>query len=130
MKKTEFVKQLRVIAAEIKPLTESSSTNALTWNGTAYAKVDAKKLDPYALAWWSMLGAIADLVEAQESALSPQQMAYLHRTLFGGMGSLNDLYFDPKSLGPAAASINERLDRSRRALFDSYNANDECSSRV
>jgi hypothetical protein len=130
MNKAEFIKQLRAIAAEIKPLTESSAPGALTWNGTEYAKGDAKKLDPHALAWWSMLGAIADLIEAQESPLSPKQMAYLDRTLFGGMGSLNDLYFDPKSSGPVANTINERLDRSRRDLFNSYNASNECRSRV
>ena len=122
MNQAEFIKRLRATAAELKPLAESSSGGALTWNGTADAKGDAKPRDPHALAWWAMLGAMADLIEAQEAPLSPGQMAYLDRTLFGGMGSLNDLYFDPKSSGPIAHAINERLDRSRRDVFDSYNA--------
>jgi len=120
MNKTEFIKQLRATAAEIKPLTEAAAPGALTWNGTAYAKGEAKNPDPYALAWWSMLGAIAELIEAQESPLSAKQTAYLDRTLFGGMGSLNDLYFDPKSSGTVANAINERLDERRRALFASF----------
>ena len=120
MNKTEFIKQLRATAEEIKPLTESAAPGALTWNGTEYAKVEAKKLDPHALAWWSMLGAIAELIEAQESPLSPKQAAYLDRTLFGSMGSLNDLYFDPKFSGSIANIINERLDERRRALFTSF----------
>jgi len=129
MNKAEFIKQLKATAAEIKPLTESSAPGALTWNGTTYAKGEVKESDPQALVWWAMLGAIAELIEAQESPLSPKQMAYLDRTLFGGMGSLNDLYFDPKLSGAVANTVNERLDQSRRNLFASYNAGSECSSR-
>lgn len=120
MNKTEFIKQLRDTAAEIKPLTEATSAGALVWDGIKYAKGEVKQADAYALSWWSILGTIADLIEAQESPLSQRQLAYIERVLFGGMGSLNDLYFDPKTLGARARAINERLKQKRHALFAAF----------
>ncbi len=67
-----------------------------------------------------MLGTIADLIEAQESPLTEKQNKYLERLLFGGMGSLNDLNFDPQMRGDAAKTVNDRLDKQRRALFASF----------
>lgn len=121
MNKTEFVKHLRDIATEIKPLTESASSGAAVWNGTEYAKSGKiKKPDPYALSWWSILETIANLIEAQESPLNFKQLEYIEQVLFSGAGSLNDLYFDPKSLGDSAAAINERLNQKRSDLFSSF----------
>jgi len=126
MNKREFIEGLRAIVEELKPLTAAASSNAAVWNGTAYVRAetkDTKGPDPYALAWFSTLMAIADLVEAQESPLSTSQIAYLRRVLFGGMGSFNDLNFDPKSVGAIAKTINERLDERRRTLFASFQDN-------
>jgi hypothetical protein len=114
MSKAEFIKQLRSTAEELRPLTQSASPRAAIWDGTSYLQGEAKVPDPYALAWWSILGTIADLIEAQESPLSRKQTAYLSRVLFGGMGSLNDLAFK------AAGAINGRLDDKRRSLFASF----------
>ena len=121
MNKSEFIKQLRATAEELTPLTQSRAFGALAWNGTEYAKNDEPKiLDPYALSWWAMLGTIADLAEAQETPLSEKQIKYLEGLLFGGMGSLNDLRFDPKSSGDIAETVNHRLDKQRRALYTSF----------
>jgi hypothetical protein len=121
MNKAEFINQLRSIAEELKPLMRSVSLGALTWDGTSYVKSTATKVpDPYALAWWSKLLTIAALIEAQESPLSPKQIAYLTNDLFGGMGSLTDLSFDPKASGTIATAINERLNQKRHALFASF----------
>jgi hypothetical protein len=120
MNKTEFVKQLRETAAEIKPLTEAVAPGAVVWNGTEYVKGEPKEPDPYALSWWSILLTIADLIEAQESPLSSKQIEYIERTLFGGMGSLNDLHFDPKTVGARAEIVNERLDQKRHVLFATF----------
>ncbi len=117
MNKTKFVQQLRATAAAMKPLTESASSDAMTWDGKQYAKGVAKQPDPYALSWGSTLNAIAALLEAQDSPVSELQRTYLAETLFGGMGSLNDLYFDPKALGVLAESVNGSLDQSRRELY-------------
>lgn len=110
MKKKEFIEQLRATAAELKPLTESISPGQRIWNGREYVKSDElKKLDPYALAWWFTLIAIAELVEGQESPLTSKQINYLDGLLFGGMGSFNDMNFDSKN-------INQR----KEALFASF----------
>ena len=100
-----------------EPLTKAMTPGASIWNGTTYTTAGGeRKPDPYALAWWSTLSAIADLIDAQEAALSEKQIAYLDRLLFGGMGSLSDLSFDPESVGNVARTINDRLDKQTRAL--------------
>ena len=120
MNKIEFVKQLRATAEELKPLTHASPSGAATWNGEKYIKCEEKKPDPFALAWWSTLVAVAELIEAQEDSLSDKQVVFLDRLLFGGTGSLNDLYFDSKTLGSTADSINKGLEVRRHALFESF----------
>ena len=120
MNKTEFILNLRATASEIKPLTEARSAEARVWNGTEYAKGEARTADPYALAWWSILRTMADMLEAQESLINQKQIVYMEGVLFGGMGSLNDLYFEPKSLGVLAATVNERLRKSRVDLYTSF----------
>jgi hypothetical protein len=63
-----------------------------------------------------MLSAIAELLDAQETPLSDKQIACLDRLLFGGMGSLTDLWFDPASVGDQANSVNAGLDRQKDGL--------------
>ena len=120
MNKTEFVNQLRAIAEVLTPLTQAVAPGAMVWNGTEYAKAEERKPNPYALAWWSSLTAIAELIEAQETPLSTKQLSYLDRFLFGGMGSLNDLSFDLKSSGVSADLVNKRLHERRPTLFASF----------
>ena len=121
MNKTEFIKQIRATAEELKPLTQASSFSGKVWNGKEYVEaIDEKKSDPYALAWWLTLVTMASLIEAQEESLSPKQINYLDRLLFGGMGSLNDLYFDNMIIGANADAVNKRLDEKRHDLFASF----------
>jgi hypothetical protein len=114
VKTAQFIKQLRDTATELKPLTQSASPNSATWDGMNYVKGEERAPDPYALAWWSILCTIADLLEAQEPPLSPKQIEYLRSVLFGGMGSLNDLWLKD------AAKINQRLEESRHRLWPSF----------
>src|SRR5277367_5840705 len=95
--KTDFVASLRATAATLEPLTKGMP-------------------NPYALAWWANLRTIASMIEAQEAMLSAAQIAYLKRELFGGMGSLNDLWFSQTD----APGVNERLDQARHDLFSSF----------
>jgi len=121
MNKREFIKQLKETAETLKPLRESATLGSLIWNGTKYAKsTEEKKPQPYALAWWSILSTIAELIDAQETPLSEKQTAYLNRLLFGGMGSFNDVSFDHNSVGQIAKTINDRLDEQRHALYDCF----------
>jgi hypothetical protein len=118
--KDEFIRQLRAAVQDLKPLTLAVLPGAAVWDGTRYTKGSAASPDPFALSWSSMLGTIAELVEAQETPLSLKQINYLTRVLFGGMGSLNDLFFDPKSAGATAATVNENLSLRRTALYESF----------
>ncbi len=121
MNRIAFIKELRATAKELLPLAQSVAPGALIWNGTKYANSDEPKFpNPYALSWQMMLEAIAELLEAQESPLSEKQTGYLEGLLFGGMGSLNDLAFDPRSDGDLATTVNDRLDKHRRALYVSF----------
>ena len=121
MGRIEFVQLLRATAAALTPLTESGTSGAAIWDGQHDVEQGAKRsLEPYALAWWSTLIAIAELLEAQESPISGRQLDYLRRTLFGGMGSLNDLYFDSKAFGGPADFVNSSLEPRRRELYESF----------
>jgi len=118
MKKEKFIRQLEEVAEVLKPLTHDKSQNALVWDGKEYVKTgEERKLEPYALAWWCMLTNLAVFIEAQESPLSAKQIDFLHSLLFGGTGSLNDLFFDSQSTGEIANSINKELDKKRKILF-------------
>lgn len=118
MNKSRFIEQLKATAKELAPLAQSAGAGGLTWNGSEYAKSgETRSPDPYALSWQTMLVAIAELLEAQEAPLNDKQIEYLKRLLFGGMGSLNDLFFDPKLGGATASTVNDRLDRQRHTLF-------------
>ena len=114
MNKQKFVAQLRSIAEELMPLTLSVAPNAKTWDGTKYSNAEAKTPDSAALVWRSVLIAVAELVEGQDSPLTLRQMEYLKRLLFGGMGSLNDLSF-------GRAQMDESLVRKRHLLFVAFN---------
>jgi hypothetical protein len=120
MNKIELVRQLREVAAVLKPLTESALPGSAQWDGKQYVKGRGKQPDPYALSWWSMLSVIADLLEAQGAPLNDAQLQYLERTLLGGMGSLNDLHFDSGTLGTVAESVNTALDQKRRELHATF----------
>jgi len=114
--RARFRRVLRDTATELKPLTQSALPNSAAWDGMNYVTGVERAPDPYALAWWSILCTIADLLEAQESPLSPKQIEYLRRVLFGGMGSLNELSFR------GVANINQRLEVSRHRLWLSFEA--------
>jgi hypothetical protein len=118
MDKARFVDCLRAVASDLEPLTQASKSGDLVWDGNEYRRTASEKQpDAYALAWWSTLNTLADMIEYQEGELNLRQLSYLQRELFGGMGSLNDLWFDSRSLGQVAKEVNEKLRLSREALF-------------
>ena len=119
MRKTAFLQHLRETAELLKPFTIQSSPGAKHWNGTAYVESEPAPLEPGALAWWSTLTAIAEMIDNQDTPLSARQAAYLDGLLFGGMGSLNDLSIRSHDRKNADA-INAKLDRQRRLLFQSF----------
>jgi hypothetical protein len=112
MSKVEICCGLRAIAECLQPLTRSVAPGSAVWDGSRYVHQEVKSPDPYALAWWSILTTMADLIEHQECALSRNQLSHMKRLLFGGMGSLND--FSP------SVPTQERLkyDQLNRELFE------------
>lgn len=121
MNKTRLVNTLRAVAKDLEPLTQATTTGGLTWNGNEYVRATTdRRPDPYALAWWSTLNTLSDMIEYQNTELSPSQISYLQRVLFGGMGSLNDLWFDERRLGKLAKEINSKLSHSREQLFSVF----------
>ena len=102
MNTTAFITQVRVLAEILKPLTIAGMNLP----------------DPYALCWWGILSTIAELLEAQESPISDKQLDYIKKALFGGMGSLTDLWFDPGILGSNAELINNQLKIQRPILYN------------
>src|SRR5262245_40965697 len=118
MDKTTLARYLRAVAKDLEPLTRVARAGGLSWDGCEYTRASSdKQPDPYALAWWSMLNAVADMIDYQDGELSSRQISYLKSELFGGMGSLNDLWFDERRLGRSAKEVNDNLKFSREALF-------------
>jgi hypothetical protein len=123
MNRDEFISQLRATANELKPLTEAVPLGSLVRNGNEYAKASTGgSPDPYALAWFSVLLNIAELLERQEGSISREQTDYLNRLLFGGMGSFSDLSIDSRTWGNLAEAINDRLMELRKLLYASFSA--------
>ena len=123
MQKASFVNYLRAVARDLEPLTRAAMPGDMAWDGKEYRKVTSEAHpDPYALAWWSTLNTLSDMIEYQDTELSPRQISYLERILFGGMGSLNDLWFDERQFGQTAREINNKLSYSREALFSAFKA--------
>jgi|ERR1043166_6189779 hypothetical protein len=120
MNKRVFVEQLRETVETLKPFTSPPSAGAKHWDGTAYVEGDTMPFEPQALAWWSTLTAVAEVIDNRDTPLSEKQIAYLNGLLFGGMGSLNDLSIAAQSTRAENESIDAMLDRQRRRLFVSF----------
>ncbi len=117
MSNTDIVQGLRGLADELKPFTQEVTVGSRIWNGSAYVVAEPRKLNPYALAWWSALTSMADMIERQDAPLTRHQFEYLKKRLFGGMGSLCDFSLDKKQFGDAAAAANAKLDSKRSELY-------------
>jgi len=90
------------------------------WNGHEYAPAaESRDADPVATAWCATASTAADLL-AGEQSLSVQQHEYLRRTLFGGMGSLNDYSLDATRWGSEAVEGNRKLAAIRTALYTCF----------
>ena len=122
MNKQAFVQQLRETAEILKPYTTLGLPGTKRWDGTEYIESDTTQFEPQALAWFSTLTALAEMIDNQDTPLSEKQAAYLDGLLFGGMGSLNDLSVSSEPLGKGAEPIDTRLDRQRQRLLASFKA--------
>jgi hypothetical protein len=114
-----FARIIDDYAKVLEPFIRSARRGSLSWNGSEYAQVtEDVDPDPYALAWWSTLGAISALL-ASQSSLTSEQYSYLQHEFFGTMGSLQDFCLDAKRWGEKASVANEEL---RKILDELYSA--------
>ena len=107
--KNNFTTQLLLVSKIFEPFIYSEG-----------AKAHKKYFVPHALMWWSKLINTAYLIEYADCPLSEKQLTYLKGTFFGGMGSFLDFSFSQKEIGKQADSINEKLDRERKILFENF----------
>lgn len=117
---SSFIDLLRRLVTVLGPYADPSYAGSMIWDGKAYAPTSDQKFDPSAAKWWSMLTAIAEMLDRQGARLSPEQKAYLDRLLFGGMGSLNDFMLDERDLGAESRQVNRELDRLKKELFEEF----------
>lgn len=114
---SKIVGGLRALADELKPFMDEVLEGSRVWNETAYVAAVPSSADKYALAWWSTLTSIADMLERQGGALTDQQFVYMKQLLYGGMGSFNDFSLSTKIHGSAADIANKKLDKKRTELY-------------
>jgi hypothetical protein len=111
---------LSQLAEVLQPFVSSHGAGDRVWEGQAYAPaVEAREADAVATAWWATANTAAALI-AGEQDLSPQQHDYFKRTLFGGMGSLNDFSLDAARWGSEAKEANRQLEIIRSALYTCF----------
>lgn len=117
---SQFTDLLAQIAEVLQPFVNSHRVGDRVWNGQQYAPADEScDADPVATAWWATANTAAALIAGQPS-LSPQQHDYFKRTLFGGMGSLNDFSLDTARWGSKAKEANQQLAIIRTALYTCF----------
>jgi hypothetical protein len=111
---------LSQLAEVLQPFVSSHRAGDRVWDGKAYAPaVKAREADSIAAVWWATATTAAALI-AGEQDISPLQHDYFKRTLFGGMGSLNDFSLDATRWGSEAKEANRQLEIIRSALYTCF----------
>jgi hypothetical protein len=67
--------------------------------------------------WTTLFRTILPTLENQDAPPSKEQLNYLNRELFGGMGSLNDFYFKKENFGNQAKPLNDQLEAECGLLY-------------
>jgi len=118
----DVITGLRALADELKPFINEYIAGSMVLDATKgkYVPVDPRQADRFALAWWSTISTLADILELQPGPLTAEQRDYLKRKLFGGMGSFADFSLDVRTLGAPAHTANQRLDAKRSTLFKQF----------
>ncbi|HVN70149.1 MAG TPA: hypothetical protein VMU38_10940 [Candidatus Binatia bacterium] len=118
MSKQILLQELRGAVQDLEPLAAAIGPNTSGWNGTEWPNTDLKEADQEAAVWIGILTTIAGLVDAQATPLDPKQIAFIKRTLFGGMGSFADISFRAVSRSPIARGLDVKLAKRRSAIYE------------
>jgi len=117
---SQFADLLSQLAEVLRPFVSSHRAGDRVWDGQTYAPaVQSREADSVATAWWATATTAAALIAGAQH-LSPQQHDYFKRTLFGGMGSLNDFSLDTIRWGSEAKAANCQLETIRTALYSCF----------
>jgi hypothetical protein len=117
MNKQELIIGLHHLANILLPFAQEHASGARVWNGSEYENSGVRSNDPHALMWYAKLNALAAILVAQESDLSPGQIEYLKQTMSGGVGSLADYYVDTRTYGKQGETANKALEKERIRLY-------------
>ena len=115
-----LIEALRATAGVLKPLARGALPGSKGWDGTRYAESLPKAADPRAQTWVAVLNTVADMLERQGIPATEEQLRYLRRGLFGGMGSLTDFTSDESLYGEEARIANQGLAAARDHLFQMF----------
>jgi hypothetical protein len=112
-----FLESLVTIVQILQPFICGSGPGSARWDGKAYVQGESRLIDVAALTWWSSLNVMDNLLRGQEAYPTADQLTYLDRELFGGMGSLADFRIDEALFGEEARQANKKLELETDKLY-------------
>jgi hypothetical protein len=112
-----YSQALRATANMLRPFISEHRAGTRIWDGVTHRRADqSRRVDPYALAWWSILKTMADLIERQNCELTKEQRDYVEHQRFGGTGSLLDFSLDVSSYGREGEQADKKLVKAGESL--------------
>ncbi len=119
----ELVEVLEQFEQILLPFSETIEQGARRWDGKAWSEARESQIgDPYAAAWAATFRTAAQLFRLQQRA-TDLQLAWLKKTVFGGMGSFSDYQLSSTRWGSAAQAANAHIERLRTELWSSVSSN-------
>ena len=115
--KKKVVSEIQYMAKELRPFIETKDSKIKSKLLNYFEKLELIP-NPYALAWWSILTTITELLQAQELDITEKQKEYILHQLCGGMGSFADFQLDENISGTNASDTNQSLKIARKKLYD------------
>ncbi len=120
MKTEDLIETLRATARVLQPFTLDVGPGSRVWDGRRYVESIGRRADPQSRMWWSVLNTIAAMLEGQGAPITPEQLSYLSRELFGGMGSFVDFAIDESLFGEEGKAANQHLGEMRDRLLRAF----------
>lgn len=113
----KVVSEIQDMAKKLRPFIETKDSKIKSKLLKYFSELELIP-NPYALAWWSILTTITELLQAQESDITEKQKEYILHQLCGGMGSFADFQLDETISGTNASETNQKLNIARKKLYN------------
>jgi hypothetical protein len=114
--KKKVVSEIQYMANKLRPFIETKDSKIKSKLLKYFEELELIP-NPHALAWWSILTAITELLQAQESDITEKQKEYILHELCGAMGSFADFQLDENIFGTDATETNQKLNTVRKNLY-------------